>query len=292
MNELIHSAATQKDTALIAAAFYGDYELCKFHLETGANPNNIRKNDGTDHIGSALIHAVIKGNLKLINLLIASHADLNLQNQFGITALMLAACYGHIEACSILISCGANLDVQDKSGKTALYYATEEKHAAISELILMRGARSDLRVIYFEETALTHAVWFGDLPTCQVLLEGGVDPNLPAAYGLTPLMLAVTMENLVIIKKLLSKGADPNQADSHKETVLHKAARKKNLILAIFLTAKMTTESVLTVNTSGKSALEVWGIRMDRGLASEACPVSEDTEDKQAFSAYLTAMFA
>lgn len=291
LQQLINFSATLRDTALIEAASKGEYEKCIILLQEGANPNNMRKNDGTNHMASALMHAARNGDLKLINLLIKYGSSLNLQNQFGFTALMLAAYKGHIEACSILINRGANLDVQDNSGKTALFHATEEKHTAICGLLLEKSARSDLREIHLKETALTRAIWYGDLPTYRVLLDGGVNPNLPAAYDLTPLMLAATKGNIDIILDLLSKGANPNITDSHNETVLHKAARKENLDLAIFLTKVMSSESVLTVNASKKSALQVWGIQMDRGTASEGCPVSKDTEDKKKFSAYLSAMF-
>jgi ankyrin repeat protein len=55
----------------------------------------------------------------VLTLLLARGADLNLQDNRGRTALMIAASLGHRKAIDILLSHGADKNLRDKSGKSA-----------------------------------------------------------------------------------------------------------------------------------------------------------------------------
>jgi ankyrin repeat protein len=55
--------------------------------------------------------------------LIASRADLNLQDEGGNTALHVASRWGHLEIVEELITAGSKLYLKNKYGWTALMYA-------------------------------------------------------------------------------------------------------------------------------------------------------------------------
>ena len=59
-------------------------------------------------------------------------------------------------------------------------------------------------------TALHYAV---SPEMTQILLEGGISPNIPNGDGLCSLHLAVKRRDFISIKHLLMHGADVNNAD-------------------------------------------------------------------------------
>ena len=95
---------------------------------------------------SCLILATWKSNLPIVNALISANANLNIQENFGETALIwgktvyswmnlliftycciscfiiLASFHGYPDIVNALISANANLNIQDVYGNTALYY--------------------------------------------------------------------------------------------------------------------------------------------------------------------------
>ena len=81
------------------------------------------KNDKKDH-------AVLK-------LLLAARSDINVQNDKGVTALMVACQYAEPETISLLLQMGARTDIKDGKGKLALHYAglgTRKPQRVLEEL--------------------------------------------------------------------------------------------------------------------------------------------------------------
>ncbi|XP_030387286.1 G patch domain and ankyrin repeat-containing protein 1 homolog isoform X2 [Scaptodrosophila lebanonensis] len=73
-----------------------------------------------------------------------SSAELNVQDSYGWTALMMAACEGADTIAAWLLEMGADIGVADKSGHTALTLARRKGHAAIVELL--EKERNDLEM--------------------------------------------------------------------------------------------------------------------------------------------------
>ncbi len=72
---------------------------------------------------------------RIARFLIRHGADVNLQNKYGHTALMLAAKYGQVDLVRILLKHGARVGVRDDSGHTALDYAYQMEHQQVAALI-------------------------------------------------------------------------------------------------------------------------------------------------------------
>ena len=77
-------------------------------------------------------------------LLSEGHADINLQDVEGITALHWACSAGHLEAVHLLISAGANVNMMevDFERLTPLDYAIIGGHQDVAQLLIENGALS------------------------------------------------------------------------------------------------------------------------------------------------------
>ena len=73
-------------------------EIARILIEAGANPN-LCDEDSSD---SPLIYAVRKQNIKLVELLIKSGANINYRNTCGDTAVSIAQSIGNTQIVSIL----------------------------------------------------------------------------------------------------------------------------------------------------------------------------------------------
>lgn len=125
------SEQQQKD--LIQAAD-GDLELVRSLVTQGVDVNFV------DDFGeTALTNASRCGRIKIVEFLLNSGADINLQfiDKTGWTALMCAGFFGHKELVTYLVVQGANPQLQNKKGETVLDMAPcmnatqEEVRAAV-----------------------------------------------------------------------------------------------------------------------------------------------------------------
>jgi hypothetical protein len=86
----------------------------------------------------------------------------------------------------LLLDAGLNPNLHDREGHSLLWLAVG--NAACVTLLLDRGADANLRdTEVYEETALMHAAWLGDVRSLRVLLERGADPFLKSHFGDTAL---------------------------------------------------------------------------------------------------------
>lgn len=76
-----------------------------------------------------------ENSLKIIKLLLAFGANINIQNLSQETPLYLACKKGYYEVVELLVKNGADIDIKDQLGKTPLDIAKEKKHEKIIELL-------------------------------------------------------------------------------------------------------------------------------------------------------------
>jgi hypothetical protein len=104
----------------------------------GANPDIKDKNGETaldiaryDEIkkifNPTIIDAARRGRTDVVKLLLDKGTNVDMQNNYGQTALMWAASEGHTEIVKLLLDKGANPVIKDKNGKTALYFAKNDE---------------------------------------------------------------------------------------------------------------------------------------------------------------------
>lgn len=80
------------------------------------------------------------GYLKEVESLIKEGVDVDFQDDYGDTALMIASHHGCNEICKFLIDNGANINIQNEQGDTALIYSSYCKHLDTCKLLLDSGA--------------------------------------------------------------------------------------------------------------------------------------------------------
>ena len=127
-------------------------------------------------LGQGVFHsAVLYKRMDLMPVLLAEGADVNVQDQTGLTALHVCGMYGRREAAAWLVEHGADLSLKDSFGDSALH---------------------------------TAAV-FGQGGVVKVLVDAGMDLEAVNGAGKTPLELARHYEReraAKYIEKLLAGG--------------------------------------------------------------------------------------
>jgi ankyrin repeat protein len=204
-------------TALAWAAMRCNIEITQLLTKAGANPNLANE----QRVGPLYI-AIQNGSTPIVQMLLARGADPNFARLDGETPLMLATRLGQIQVMKMLLDRGADVNAREKKfGQTALMWAGG--YPAATRLLLDRGA--DIHAvskiwkitatIYTPTTstigktgipwnndgtwsgsqgvqnALLFAVQQHDPESARMLLDAGVDVNIRAADGTTPLLAAL-----------------------------------------------------------------------------------------------------
>ncbi len=125
----------------------------------------------------------------IIKALLDHGAQVDLQNEDGLTPLIHASLHGHTETVKVLLDHGAQVDLQDKDGASALISASNYGHTETIKTLLDHGAQVDLQM-KDGWSALTCASIAGRTETVQVLLDHGANANLENDFGKTSLEIA------------------------------------------------------------------------------------------------------
>ena len=105
--------------------------------------------------------------LDVCKFLIVNGAEIDAQDEDGLTPLMFATLDGQHEVVELLIRKGAYLNQIDGEGETALHYATKYGQSKIAELLIANGADLNIRD-YCGRTPLDNV---GDYPDIISLLK-------------------------------------------------------------------------------------------------------------------------
>jgi ankyrin repeat protein len=154
------------------------------------------------------------------------HADYNRWIPHGgETALLFAARAGDLESATRLVASGANVQDADAWGVSAMVLAAHAGHRDVVEFLLEKGADPNASAPGF--TALHLAIMRRDEPMAAALLARGADPNAPLKtwtptrrasadwnfppplVGASPFWLAARVTHPGIMRLLAKHGANP-----------------------------------------------------------------------------------
>jgi uncharacterized protein len=115
------------ESVLMLAALKGDLPLVKQLVERNADVNKPG--------WTPLHYAASSGQVLVIEFLLEHSAYIDAESPNGSTPLMMAAMYGSPEAVKVLIQAGADLNVQNQLGLTALDFAVRGRRQNAKALI-------------------------------------------------------------------------------------------------------------------------------------------------------------
>jgi ankyrin repeat protein len=182
--------------------------LVKERIEAGANVNARRK-PPVEPLDQVLIGRVVPvswtplmyaswyGQLAVVQHLLASGANPNLEDFENNTALDVAAIQGHDAIVTALLEAGADPRHRDKEGRAARDYAMMAGHDTI--------VRQLLRV--HPADSLPEALAYDDIVAATRLLASGADPNVADFMSRTLLDLAEAVGNIEFAQLLRDHGA-------------------------------------------------------------------------------------
>jgi len=135
-------ANKQGETALSAAAFNANAELAELLLTHKAPPDTV---DGTGK--SVIVYAAARGAARIVEMLLNAGVDPNRRYSADLTALMWAAGHADntpreqgLQTVKLLIDRGATIDLVDDRGRSALMIAAALDHGAVAQALLAAGA--------------------------------------------------------------------------------------------------------------------------------------------------------
>ncbi|GKS91114.1 ankyrin repeat domain-containing protein [Acidovorax sp. SUPP2539] len=126
--------------------------------------------------------AAREGRRDMLGEFIAARYDLNVRDEKGYTALILAAYHGHREVVEQLLKAGADPCVQDLRGNTALMGAIFKGEVAIARRLVQADCAPDQRN-NAGQTAAMYAALFQRTELLQALAAKGADLGAKDARG-------------------------------------------------------------------------------------------------------------
>jgi len=203
----VNAPAPDGATALHWAVHRDDMKMVNLLLAAGA------KVDVANDFGATpLALACENGSAVMVERLLTAGANPNAALSGGGTPLMIASRTGNLDTVRTLLDRGANIDAKEETkGQTALMWAVDEQHSEIVKLLMDRGA--DVRAKSKSGfSPLMFALRNGDVALVKTLFaKGGIDVNdrVPGSQG-GALLITIANPNIELATLLLEKGADPN----------------------------------------------------------------------------------
>jgi ankyrin repeat protein len=173
--------------------------------------STIKHEVATAYSHNRLIAAICTEDIQQVKSLLDKGAQVNTQEEDGITPLAVAVIYGNAEIIQLLVHNGAAFN---DATYYLLYMAQQFGYTYIMPLLktYMRAER----ISKFKQSVLAdgnhdrliEAICSENLERVEALLATGVDVNAPNDNNLTPLQVAIGCENQEMVTLLLHKGAD------------------------------------------------------------------------------------
>ncbi|KAI9787480.1 MAG: hypothetical protein M1839_000009 [Geoglossum umbratile] len=181
-----------------------------------------------DNIGmTPLHHASAAGHDTVAFILLGRGAKVR-QDDVGRTALHCAAENGHMAVVRELLVHGVEVGTKDRSGRTAMNYALERQHEAVVWLfengpeLTAKDSNGDTIVLWAAKKGLEAVVQLFLGMGAEVTARGEKDRA-------TALHHAADQGNKTIVQMLLKIGAEIDAQDRYKATALHSAAASGHL---------------------------------------------------------------
>lgn len=169
-----------------------------------------------------LMCPVYRGDINLVKFLISNGVDVNLQNDYGSTALMSASQTGYIEIVRLLLAAGSDVNKRDNKGYSALRIAV--LHNSLNVFKLLIQAKADIEAD--KNSILIDSCRGNYTEIVKLMLEAKANVNTTNEYGASPLMYAACFPTTEVLEKLIISGANINGKDNKGRTALMYAVER------------------------------------------------------------------
>jgi ankyrin repeat protein len=259
----VNAAQPDGATALAWAVYLDQPSMVEALLNAGAKANT------TDEYGETPVTlAAANGDAALVQRLLAAGGNARSARWNGESAAMIAAGAGSLDTLKQLVLHGADVNVADPvKGQTALMWAAAEGHSDVVAGLVEMGANVNA-VSKGSFTPLLFAITKNDLVSIKTLLKAGAKPNVTLPSGSTPLIVAMQYHYTNAALVLLEGGADMNVKDRAGNTTLHLAAQQGDLKLVNTLLAQKFDPNVRTPKSAAPANARGGGGGFGRGGAT------------------------
>ena len=191
---------------------------------------------------SPLHLAAHRGDLIELNRLLAQNMNVDLRDNYGRTALMVATFSRHSNVINLLIDAGANTGLLENDRYDALTIAGVADFPDIVKLLIKRGVNPGLTTSIYDGTALIASAHLGHVEVVRALVEGGAPLDHVNNLDWTALIEAIVLgdggkRHTKIVQILVDAGANVNLADGDGTTPLALAKVRGYNEIAAVLTA-------------------------------------------------------
>ena len=243
-------------TALVAAIKNNHFHIVDILLEAGADPStpDLAKNTA---IAVAVAHS---DNTEFIQRLLdkldelGKKAELDTPNSRETTPLMQAISSDHVYVSQLLINEGANINAEDQFGNSPLLLAVKSTKSKVFVTMLLKEKVDIKCKKNARECPIIQASRSGNREIIEMLLDAGADINAENEFGQTALTAAVVNEDTDTAEMLLERGADPNIG---KPRPIIEAARTRNKRLIDILSHGRRVVNLNATDEQGNTALIV-----------------------------------
>ena len=97
---------------------------------------------------TALHYASDEGNLKIVEIITKSNADINIRSNIKRTPLHISCLHGYFDISKLLIENGALINVQDNERNTPIHLCVLANHIELLKYLLERCPQADVKNIY------------------------------------------------------------------------------------------------------------------------------------------------
>jgi len=203
---------------------------------------------------------------------------MNVKNNNGDTALILASYTNHFEIVRLLVNKKVKVNLSAKDGTTALDFSMRNNNRLMTDFLIDAGANKISLKGNKLNTLLEGACVSGDEKLIQIFIDNSADINFRSVNGNTPLITAAYYEHLNIVNTLVENDAILDCKNNVGFTALHVAAIKQNIDIVSSLLEVGANPDV--VNKEGVNALtDVVGSRMNKNdMSATTASISKKNE--------------
>jgi ankyrin repeat protein len=163
---------------------------------------------GLAAVRSDVADAIMRGDDAAARKLVDQHADVNVAQADGATALHWAVFHSDKDAVDLLLKAGANPKAANRDGATPLWLASVNGDPAIIEALIKAGADANEK-LPLGRSPLMLASRTGNVAAMKVLIDHGADVNAKETLrGTTPIMWAADEGHAPAIQFLIQHGAN------------------------------------------------------------------------------------